>query len=370
MWRAIVLCLCVLLSSSLAWGADKALSSSDETAAEKLRKALDSVRDLEIAGLPMDQAINQLREQTGLNVQTDRAIVSPSVPSPMLQGPLGPLGPNPAFSTQIRLQGEFHGIPLRAALTKLLRDHNLTHVLIGDTVLITTMDMAVERQLQQSVSVNVEGKSLAEELKRLGRETGANLVLDPRMAKEGKTALTLRLDEVPLETAVEVLADMAGLRAVRLKNVLYVTSEARAKALHKPPAAAVPSSIGWQVWPDGNGGFQMTPPQGVGNRGAGNIGGFGAFGGIGGFAGMGGGGFNQLGGGVVGPSVAPVPLTPPLPQAKPAPPEKPAKEAPPGKPAVQSEDKEKSSPKEKSQAQALRSRSIGVEIRGKKRIAR
>lgn len=366
MWRAITLCLCVLLSTSLAWGADKALSSSDETAAEKLRKALDSVRDLEIAGLPMDQAINQLREQTGLNVQTDRAIVSPSVPSPMLQGPLGPLGPNPAFSTQIRLQGEFHGIPLRAALTKLLRDHNLTHVLIGDTVLITTIDMGVERQLQQSVSVNVEGKSLAEELKRLGRETGANLVLDPRMAKEGKTALTLRLDEVPLETAVEVLADMAGLRPVRLNNVLYVTSEARAKALHKPPPAA-PSTFGWQVWPDGKGGFRMTSPQGAANSGARNIGGLG---GIGGFAGMGGGGFNQLGGGVVGPSIAPVPLTPPLPQAKPAPPEKPAKEAPPGKPAVQSEDKEKSSPKEKSQAQALRSRSIGVEIRGKKRIAR
>jgi hypothetical protein len=129
--------------------------------------------------------------------------------------------------------------------------------LVGDIVLITTIDKAPERQLGQIVSVNLERTPLREELKRLARETGANLVLDPRTVKEGQTALTLRLEEVPLETAVDVLADEAGLHAVRLHNVLYVTSEARAEKLRKAQPTATPSFPGWRVWPDGKGGFRI-----------------------------------------------------------------------------------------------------------------
>jgi hypothetical protein len=223
-------------------------AASEETAAEKLRTALDRVRDVEIANLPLDVAVTQLREQTGLNLVVDRTVVPASVTSPVEQGPLAAV-PNPAFSTQLRLRGEFHGMPLRTVLTKLLRDHNLTHVVVGDTVLITTTGKAAERQLGQSVSVKIVNTALSAELRRLARETGTNLVLDPRMVKEGQTALSLDVHEVSLETAVELLADEAGLRAVRLNNVLYVTSEARAEKLRKPPAPPA----GWRVYPDGNG---------------------------------------------------------------------------------------------------------------------
>jgi hypothetical protein len=133
------------------------------------------------------------------------------------------------------------------------------------------------------------------------------------MAKEGQTALTMRLDEVPLETTVELLADEAGLKAVRLSNVLYVTSEARAAKLRKSrPATPAPAPVpGWRVYPDGQGGFHLTPPNGAG------IGGIPA----GGIAGLGGGGFNNLGvgggfAGIGGGAVQPVPLTPPLPKSK------------------------------------------------------
>lgn len=343
-------CVTVVLHA-VAWAADKPLSPPAETAAEKLRQALDRVRDVEISDLPLDQAVNQLREQTGLNLVVDHAVLpaSPFANGIVPGGTLGPLASNPAFSTQVRLRGEFHDVPLRTALTKLLGAHNLTHILVGDTVLITSKEKASDRQLGQTVSVKIEGTSLREELKRLARETGANLVLDPRTAKEGQTALSLRLDEVPLETAVEILADESGLSTVRLNNVLYVTSEARAKALRKPQPAATPSTFSWRVWPAGSG-----------------------LSGIGGIAGLGGGGFNQLGvgGGFAGRMVAPVPLSPPLPKAKPAAPDKPVKETPPAKPAVVPDDKEKPAPKEMPQALAMRTRPLWSESRGKKRSAR
>jgi hypothetical protein len=341
-------CLCLaFLLPSLGWAGDKSTPPTEETAAEQLRKALDQVRDLEIHDQPLDAAVNHLREQTGINFVIDRAAVPPTPLAANLPG--AGVNPSPPASyAHLRIQGQFHGQPLRAALMKLLRKHDLTHVLVGDTVLITTSSKAADRQLGQTVSVNVPTEPFRDELKRLARQTGANLVLDPRMSKEGQTRVTLRLDEVPLDTAVELLADQAGLRAVRLNNVLYVTSEERAAKLRKPPAAA--SVPGWRIYPDGQGGFRLSPPSAP--AGGGGIGGIAGLGGIGGIAGLGGiGGFqgNFQGGGFVGGVAPPVPLTPPLPRAKPAPPQKPAKQAPPAKPAV----KDAPPAKDKPQAQGV-----------------
>jgi type II secretory pathway component GspD/PulD (secretin) len=246
----------MMLFSSRTPAADKPSSASGETAAEKLRKALDRVRDLEIAEQPLDAAVNQLREQTGINFTIDRAI-TPNAPGfSMLGG--GPGAPASGYA-HLNIGGPFHRLPLRVILTKMLGKHNLTHVLVGDAVLITTPDKAVERQLGQTISINIKEVALSDALKQLARETGANLVLDRRAAKEGQAALTLRLDEVPLESAVELLADEADLRAVRLGNVLYVTSAARARKLRKPrPAPAAPPQ-GWQIQQDNFGGFRLTP---------------------------------------------------------------------------------------------------------------
>jgi hypothetical protein len=337
-------------------------ASGAETSAEKLRKALNQVRDLEIANQPLDAAINQLREQTGINFVIDQAAVPASLPGMSLPGTatVPVLGGSYAH---LSLNGQFHHLPVRAALARLLRPHNLTHALVGDTVLITTKEKATDRQLEQPVSLNADAAPLSGLLKQLARETGANLVLDPRAAKEGQAALTLRLDEVPLQTAVEVLADEAGLRAVRMDNVLYVTSEARAEKLRKPVAPAPAAATSWQVWPDGNGGFRLTAPAGLAPAaGGGGIAGMGALGALG-LGGMGALGALGVGGGgmvgMMGGRVQPVPLTPPLPAAKPAAPEKPKAETlpPPAKPAVKPADKDKPTPKDKPKAQAVAPRS-------------
>ena len=51
----------------------------------------------------------------------------------------------------------------------------------------------------------------------------------PRSAIEGKAnaAVTLKLEDVPLETAVRLLSEVADLRAVRMSNVLFVTTPER-----------------------------------------------------------------------------------------------------------------------------------------------
>jgi hypothetical protein len=72
---------------------------------------------------------------------------------------------------------------------------------------------------------------LADALKELSHTCGANIVVDGRVATEAKTKVTADLVAVPVETAVRVLSDQAGVKLVRLDNVYYVTSKENARAL-------------------------------------------------------------------------------------------------------------------------------------------
>jgi hypothetical protein len=317
--RALLLC-------AAAWMAFPVLGA-ESSPAEKIKQALAQSRDLEVDNQPLDLAVNQLREQTGINLVTDQVAVPPAATIP-----------GQGMYAHLRVTARSEGRPVREGLAKALRPHGLTFVVVGDTVFVTTPEKAAERQFGQAVHLDVEQVSLQDLLHHLARSTGANLVLDQRLAnKEGQTPLTAHLDDVPLETAVELLADQAGLKAIRLGNVLYVTTEARAEKLRRPaPAAAAAPATGWQVWPDGTGGFRLTPPAGL--PGAALIG-FAGLGGMGG-AGIAGGGMLGaigFGGGIaggIGGVAPPVPLTPPMPTTKPAPPKPKVDPPAPAKPAA------------------------------------
>ena len=65
--------------------------------------------------------------------------------------------------------------------------------------------------------------------------------------------MTLQIEDVPLETAVRLLAEMAGLKPVRMGNVLFVTAKATATELRADPEMTQPTPpIGVPV-PFGNG---------------------------------------------------------------------------------------------------------------------
>lgn len=90
---------------------------------------------------------------------------------------------------------------------------------------------------------------LSEALRDLAEATGITIVLDGRVTDKAKVTVTTTLNNVPLDTAVRLLADMGDLAVVQTDNTLYVTSKENAKALQadkekrRPPAFPPPGLV-------------------------------------------------------------------------------------------------------------------------------
>jgi hypothetical protein len=81
------------------------------------------------------------------------------------------------------------------------------------------------------IQADFEKKPLDEALKELAAMSGYNIVVDGRGSDKAKIEVTATLINVPLDTAVRMLADMADLKPVLLDKVLYVTSKENAAKL-------------------------------------------------------------------------------------------------------------------------------------------
>ena len=135
------------------------------------------------------------------------------------------------------------------------------------------------------MTIDCEGTTFATVAKQLALDTGAGVVVDPRLGKLADKPITLRLEDAH-ETAVRLLAEVADLRAVRSSNVLFVTSHDKVKERGLTDDGPThPGQIS-PFFPAVGGGF--NPPPGV----------------IGG-------GIFVPGGGVDPPAVAPLPLPEP-----------------------------------------------------------
>jgi type II secretory pathway component GspD/PulD (secretin) len=214
--------LVLALAPALAWAAPATAESKEkETApAEKVRQQLDQTVTLEVTDQPLSAALNQLREQTKLNFVVDKFTMQH-------------LGLDPQ---QMVVTSALKDVKARTALRTLLAPYNLGYAIVGDTVLVSTDDAAMTRQLKQRVSIDVEKLDLAAALKKLSKETAANVLLDSRVpGKLAKTEVTLEMDDVPLETAVRLIAETAGLKPVRIGNVLMVTTKAIANEIRSDP---------------------------------------------------------------------------------------------------------------------------------------
>ena len=87
-------------------------------------------------------------------------------------------------------------------------------------------------------------KELLEQFRNeASRNYAFNLVIDPKIAKESQHAVSLTLDGASLETSVRLLAEMAGVKAVRLDNVMFVTTEERAEKLRKEEKDLQPNPL-------------------------------------------------------------------------------------------------------------------------------
>ncbi len=196
---------------------DKTVSPND-----KLHADLDKVVSIKIDKQPLNLAVIMLRDKSGVNFVLD---------SLTIQQQLGFLPETPPVPVDLDLKD----VKVRTVLRSIVAPYGLAYAVLGDTVLITTEDQAMVRQLRQRVNVDFNKIEFASALKQLSKETSVNLVLDSNHEKEGAAKVSLQLEDVPLETAVRLLSEMAGLKALRLSNVLFVTTKDHAAELRQDP---------------------------------------------------------------------------------------------------------------------------------------
>jgi hypothetical protein len=222
-----------------------------ESPAEKVCKALDQKIDVEITDQTLDNAINQLKEQTKVNIVLDAQS-------------LAMMGLAPG-NMQINVKQQ--GIKGRQALRAVLNQVHLSYAIIGDSVIVTTEEMAMHRQFKQKITVDLDKVVLETALKNLAKESAIQLLIDKKVNKEAQAQVSLQLEDVPFDTVVRLLCEDAGLKPVRLGNVLYVTSKENAKELRSEPELAPSPYPGAGVpgvdYPVPN------PPGGIGIGGAG-----------------------------------------------------------------------------------------------------
>jgi type II secretory pathway component GspD/PulD (secretin) len=219
------------------------------------RKALDEAGDMNYQGRSLADVIDDLKAKTKVPVVIDAMVYN--------------FGLDPSQPT---VNVNLKGVKLRDGLTAVLSPYNLKFGLTRDGLFISTEEGVITRQLRQRVSLDCDGTEFAAAARQLAADTGANVVVDPRLGDRAKAAVTLKLDDVPLETAVRLLAEVADLRAVRMSNVLFVTTPEKAKGLREDadgptqPAPANPFFPGGGINPlpapgviGGFGGVQILP---------------------------------------------------------------------------------------------------------------
>jgi hypothetical protein len=140
-------------------------------------------------------------------------------------------------------------VPARSGATFLIRDDHIE--LTTGAAVRAELGRDDRRPLPPLVYVELDEVPLHEALRQVAAGTGYGVVLDPRVGDRSRVSVTATLPNVPVDTAVRVLADMAGLKPVRLDNVLYVTLPENAARLQAeqerpPPAPAQPKKAGGQ----------------------------------------------------------------------------------------------------------------------------
>jgi len=139
-----------------------------------------------------------------------------------------------------QLVGVKLGTVLKMLVAQIRGDEDCgTFVVLPDCVLITTT--AAERYRENlspmrrgrvpTASVRFENRPIGAALRELAIAHGLNIVLDTRHEKLLQKPVTADFQQVPLDTVVRLLTDMADLRTVPIDNTLYVTSPDNAREI-------------------------------------------------------------------------------------------------------------------------------------------
>jgi len=221
-----------------------AVKGEGETAAAKARAALNNRVTIKAENKTLAEAIDLFKEYGKADILLDTGTIQM----------MGMDVNTPAVIIDVK------DMPLKDAILKSLAGLNLRYGVTAQGIVISTDEGITIRQLRQRVNLEADGKILTDIFKGLANETGANVVIDPRIAKKASDEkITLKLEDVPLETAVRLAADVAGYSVIRMSNVLFVTSEARAEKLRPDADKPVPPTPGNPFFPGGIDGGGVVP---------------------------------------------------------------------------------------------------------------
>lgn len=207
-------------------------SKADASPAGKARQALDKKVTLKAENKSLTEVVELLREEAKVEVTLD---------TPAMQQ-FGVDVNTPAVNCDLK------DTKLRDVMKAVLAKYNLRCGVTADGLVVSTEDGLIAKQLRARVDVDATDRPLGEVLKGLADQTGANVVLDSRPGKKlTDAAITLKADDVPVETVVRLAAEIGGYGVVRMGNVLFVTTTERADKMRpdadRPVAPATPFPI-------------------------------------------------------------------------------------------------------------------------------
>ncbi len=242
-----------VMTPSLARGAAPTPAAPAKTTSpmDAARKALDEVGDMNYQGKSLNEVIGDLKDRAKISVTIDPAVYQ-----------FG-LDPNqPTVTVTLK------EVKLKDGLQQALAPFNLKCGLTRDGLYISTEEGLITKQFRQRVNVNCDGIAFGAAVKQLSADCGANIVIDPRLKDKANAAVTLKLDDVPLETAIRLMAEVADLGAVRMSNVLFVTTTERADKLRPNADGPTQPAPGNPVFPFPAGGGPVPLPAVGGAAGA------------------------------------------------------------------------------------------------------
>jgi hypothetical protein len=188
-------------------------------------------------GVSLRDALNFLTDRYGVpfDVQepafraagyTDKSVLAESVSTV----PMPPMKGVRAETVLRKILSRIQTPPGKEASYLVGRD--LVEVTTADFVMAQVWGHGAPQALFPLVHPDFEKRPLAEALKELADAGEHNIFLDEARAKEkAETAVSVHMLNVPLDTAVRLIADAAGLETISLDNVILVTTKENAAAL-------------------------------------------------------------------------------------------------------------------------------------------
>jgi hypothetical protein len=232
----------------------KAQAKADDSPAGKLARRVD-FRGIDDPKATLDEALRILASRYELNFDVNEAAFK-------LDQVSDPLKVEIATPTPI---SEMKNVTLETALRKILARvpsasgavlmvrRDLVEITTGEAQRLEVWGQGYTGPRLPLVHVSLNKRPLDEALNHLAEQSQFNVVLDRRAGEKATTTVTARFRNVPLDTAVRLLAEMADLRSVHLDNVLFVTTKAHAASLEKQLEKENPFSKQRDV-PGGKGG--------------------------------------------------------------------------------------------------------------------